>query len=94
MPEERPGTDLSMELDDPLGRDRWFYSSRVDEQGNIPPGLIARACAQRRRLQREAFSLLTMIVRSLSLRGLYMLSSRFYEKLAICNRLLLNGPYC
>ena len=77
MPEEQPGRDPSMEHDDPLGRDRWFYSSRVDEQGNIPSGLIARASAQPRRLQREAFSLLTVIVRSLALYGLYMSFSRF-----------------
>ena len=53
MPEEQPDTDPFVEHDDPAGRARWFYSSRVDAQGNIPRGLIARASAQRHRMARE-----------------------------------------
>jgi len=57
MPEEQPGIDPFIEHDDPLERTRWFYSSRVDAQGRIPAGLIARASAQRRRMVRESLSL-------------------------------------
>ena len=53
MPEEQPDTDPFVEHDDPAGRARWFYSSRVDAQGNISYGLIARASAQRHRMARE-----------------------------------------
>ena len=65
MPDDEPITEPFVEQDGQDGQDgqdeqdeqaervRWFYSSRVDAEGKVPQGLIARASAQRRSMEKR-----------------------------------------
>ena len=53
MPDDQPITEPFIEHDEQAERVRWFYSSRVDAEGKVPKGLIARASAQRRTMEKR-----------------------------------------
>src|SRR5690348_963753 len=53
MPDNQPMTEPFSERDEQAERVRWFYSSRVDAEGKVPRGLIARASAQRRSMAKR-----------------------------------------
>ena len=50
---ERKGMQEQPNQDDRRERERWFFASRVGADGKVPPGLFAKASAQRRRLERK-----------------------------------------